>query len=120
MANWPATLPQRGLKGATTGDDESRLISPMDSGPASVRNRFTAITRSINVPMVLTGDQLEDFNTFYRTTLLNGSDSFTWVDPVDNSSATLRFKSPPVWSCIRSGLPANRLWSSTLALEILP
>ena len=120
MADWPATLPQRGLLGTDIGDDESRLTTPMDTGPASVRNRFTAYPRSTNIPMVLTGDQLETFYTFYRTTLSNGALSFTWVDPQTNESATLRFKSPPRWTCVRPGLPDNRLWRAQLALEVLP
>ena len=120
MENWPAELPQKLLLGTTAGDAESRLISPMDSGPPSVRSRFTAISQTINTPIILTGAQLAIFNTFYRTTLKHGALSFTWTNPVDNTSATYRFKSPPVWQSARSGDPASRLWRSTLALEILP
>ncbi|MCK5581330.1 MAG: hypothetical protein KAJ18_08665 [Candidatus Omnitrophica bacterium] len=120
MSTWPASLPQQHFLGVDIGDDETRLISPMDAGPASVRNRFTAFSQQINTPIVLTGAQLEIFRTFYRDTLNNGTNTFTWTDPVDDQSVTLRFKSPPRWKAVRSGIPAKRLWSSALALEILP
>lgn len=119
MSSWPATLPNMKL-GTDIGDDESRLTTPMDAGPASVRNRFTAVTQTVNVPMVLTGTQLAAFNTFFRTTINHGTDSFTWTDPADGSSVTVRFKSKPRWQSISSGAAADRVWSGTLSLEILP
>lgn len=120
MSSWPATLPQTALLGATIGDDESRLISSMDAGPALVRKRFTSFTQSIAAPIILTGAQLATFNTFYRTTLNQGTNSFTWKNPADDSTVSMRFKKPPVWQSIRSGSPDERLWRSTLELEVLP
>jgi len=120
MANWPATLPQQLFLGASIGDEDSRLVTPMDTGPSTVRNRFTAFPQPVKTQMVLTGTQLVAFRTFYRTTLSNGSLSFTWTDPADDSSVTYRFKTPPVWTAIKSGPAASRRWQATLDLEILP
>ena len=120
MSNWPASLPQQYFLGTDIGDDESRLISAMDAGPALIRNRFTAITKTVNSPIGLTGTQKATFDTFYRTTLNNGTDSFTWTNPVDDSSVSIRFKAPPKWQAVRPGTPAQRLWRSVLTLEILP
>ena len=94
MDVWPATLPEFGA-GTSIQDDESRLTSSMDAGPASVRNRFTAITKSVKTSMVMTGAQIAIFNTFMRTTLKFGSLSFTWVNPVTGASETVRFKNNP-------------------------
>lgn len=120
MSNWPAGLPQQLKIGASIGDDDSRLTSAMDAGPASVRNRFTAFTQSVQTPMIITGAQLEIFKTFYRTTLVQGSLSFDWTDPSDDTSVTYRFKTPPKWVAVRSGVPNVRLWQATLDLEIQP
>lgn len=120
MSNWPATLPQQHFLGASTQDDESRLVSAMDAGPALVRKRFTAFTQTVETPIVLTGTELAAFNTFYRVTLNQGADSFTWTDPQTDSSVTFRFKSAPKWQCIKSGPVASREWKATLSLEILP
>lgn len=121
MSNWPSSLPTKQFLGVSEKDDESRLVTAMDAGPATVRNRFTAVSRAISTPIVLTGTQKQAFDTFYRTTLANGTASFTWTDPVTDSPATFRFKSNPEWQCIvPSSTPANRIWKAMLALEILP
>jgi hypothetical protein len=120
MDVWPATLPEFGA-GTSIQDDESRLTSSMDAGPASVRNRFTAITKSVKTSMVMTGAQIAIFNTFMRTTLKFGSLSFTWVNPVTGASETVRFKKNPEWTCVRPSADVNsRLWSGSMELEILP
>lgn len=120
MINWPSELPQTAFLDTSIGDDESRLISPMDAGPALIRNRFTAITQSVDIPIIITGTQLGIFKTFYRTTLNHGASQFTWNDPTDGSTVTFRFRSPPVWRAIKPGAVADRLWQASLSLEILP
>jgi hypothetical protein len=120
MDVWPVTLPEFGAN-TSIQDDESRLTSSMDSGPASVRNRFTAISQSVKTSMVMTGAQLVIFNTFIRTTLLHGSLSFTWINPITGASETVRFKKKPEWTCIKPSDVANdRLWQGELEIEILP
>lgn len=119
MSNWPAGLPQTAFLGTKIGDDDSRQISAMDAGPALMRRRFTAYTQSCEVPIILTGAQYVIFNTFYRTTLSQGVNTFTWKNPVDDSSVTFRFKTPPKWTSIKSGAAADRMWQSTLDLEII-
>lgn len=119
-ATWPITLPQSLLAGATIQDDESRLITQMDAGPVTMRNRYTAVPQPVNAGVIMTGAELEIFNTFFRVTLLHGALSFNWKDPVTNDTVTYRFKTKPVWQCIRSGPPEVRLWKSSFSLEILP
>jgi hypothetical protein len=93
----------------------------MDAGPASVRNRFTAISQKVKTSMVMTGAQLAIFNTFMRTTLAHGSLSFLWVNPVTGASETVRFKKKPEWTCVRAASNvSDRLWSGSLELEIKP
>jgi hypothetical protein len=121
MANWPETLPQQMGPDTSVKDEESRAIQSMDSGPASVRNRFTAIVQTIDTTIILTGAELVIFQTFFRTTLSHGQDRFTWTHPVDGSSVEMRFKTKPQWSCIRPHVNASeRLWQAGLELEVLP
>jgi len=119
MSTWPATLPNMKL-GTSVGDDESRLVTPMDTGPSTVRKRFTAYTRTLSVPMILDGTQLDTFLEFYRDTINQGTDAFDWTDPVDDTTVSMRFKSPPTFQSIKSGAVADRIWSATLNLEFLP
>jgi len=119
MDTWPATLPQRLSSDTTVKDDESRAITEMDSGPASVRNRFTAITQAVKGSILLTGVQLSTFQTFFRATLNHGSYSFLWIHPFTESVVTIRFKSKPEWQCIKSAASVNdRMYQASLELEI--
>jgi hypothetical protein len=121
MDTWPATLPQRLSCDTSVKDDESRAITDMDSGPASVRNRFTAITQTVKGSMILTGAQLAIFNTFFRTTLNQGSATFSWIHPFTEETAEIRFKSKPEWKCIKSADSVNdRLYQASFELEIQP
>lgn len=120
MASWPATLPQKQFVGTRVKDDDAVLRTPMDAGPPTTRNRFTAVSRSVSCPIVLTGAQKATFDAFYRTTLANGSSSFTWEDPSDDSTVSFKFKGYPELTLFRGGAAAKRLWSGTLELEQLP
>ena len=121
MDSWPTELPARLLSDATVKDDESRAISDMDSGPASVRNRFTAITQTVKGSMILTGAQLVIFNTFFRTTIKHGSLTFNWIHPHTEEYAEMRFKSKVEWACVKTALaPEDRLYQASLELEIQP
>lgn len=120
MANWPASLPQNQFLGCADQDEESRLITQMDIGPAIIRNRFTANVRNVNVPIILNGTQKQTFDTFCRTTLANYSLSFFWGDPVTDSSVEFRFKTKPQFTMTRGGSTAERIWRGSMELEILP
>lgn len=121
MDTWPATLPQKLSADTSVKDDESRAITDMDSGPASVRNRFTAITQSVKGSMVLTGSQMTTFNTFFRSTIKNGALSFTWIHPFSEASVTIRFKTKPEWQCIKPAPAVNdRLYQASFEMEIQP
>ncbi len=121
MDTWPPTLPQRLSSDSSVQDDESRAISNMDSGPASVRNRFTAITQTVKGSIILTGAQLETFNTFFRTTIKHGSLSFYWIHPITEETATIRFKNKPEWKCIKPAPSVDdRLYQASLELEVQP
>jgi hypothetical protein len=121
MADWPATLPQNFLANTSVKDDESRLTTSMDSGPASVRNRFTAISQVAKGPLVLTGAQLVIFDAFFRTTLQQGALSFTWKHPKTDATADMRFKGKPEWKCVKpASSPNDRLWMADFEIEILP
>lgn len=119
MPSWPGTLPSQFL-GLTDSGDDTLVRTAMDAGPPTVRRRYTSYSRSVKVPIVLTGTQRQTFDTFYWTTLKHGSLSFDWEDPVTDSTVTFRFKKPVSWSLARGGTAATRIWSGTLDLEILP
>lgn len=95
MATWPNTLPQYVLQnGFQESIQDQTLESQMDSGPAKIRRRFTQPLRKITAQMLLTASQRDTFEYFWGTTLQGGSLTFTWVHPITQSSATMRFRNP--------------------------
>lgn len=120
MTVWPASLPQKQFLGMTDQDVDSRVFSPNDAGPPSRRNRFRARLTNVSVPIALNGTQRQTFDTFYRTTLANGTGAFDWEDPVTDATVSFAFRSPPRWELVRGGATADRIWQTTLELEIQP
>lgn len=92
---WPNTLPQYVLQDGFSEKVEDQLIeSQMDAGRAKTRRRFTAPLRLLNVSLNLTAAQRTAFETFYFTTLQAGALPFTWVNPITQAAADMRFRNP--------------------------
>jgi len=123
MATWPASLPQTLLlEGLSRTRQPGRIRSQTDTGPAKQRARFTATAKSFDgVQVNMTGAQLTTFYTFYETTLGQGAVGFTWIDPITDASATLRFKGEPSETMlVPDATPDARLYRVMLPLEIMP
>ena len=115
MAVWPAGLPQGMFIGLQDARVSSLVRSPTDAGIPKVRRRFTATLRVLSVPIVLTTSERTTFDTFYISTLAEGSLPFDWTDPIDGSTVEYRFREPAEFRTI-----STNLWSAVLSLEMLP
>lgn len=121
MATWPVSLPQIGNVGLQISEDDSVLRSNMDAGPPTRRNRFRAVTKTMEFSMNLSGAQVAVLDSFYSDTLRNGSLSFDWADPRTDSSASVAFKKPPEYTGLAGAPnPDKRIWLVTISLEIQP
>lgn len=116
MPTWPASLPQDpSLDGYSSEDQSGMLRSEMDSGPPKQRRRFTATTENISLSWLMTKTQLSTFNSFYKTTLLEGSLAFDITHPVNGWTVSARFTAPAQ----RSPIYIN-MWRVNAVIEILP
>lgn len=120
MPVWPVSLPQKQFIGLSEQREDARVRTEMDAGPAKMRRRFTAASRLFSIPIALDGQQRQDFDTFYITTLQEGVLSFDWEDPVNDATVTFRFREPPELRLIVGGTTTTRRWRGVIALEILP
>lgn len=118
MVAYPASLPDP-FVGLTDARLPAVARTEMDAGPPKVRRRFTAAVRNFEVPYVLTGSERATFETFFVTTLKEGSLEFDWIDPLDLSTLTMRFREPPAWT-LRAGGGSAAIWQTSLAIEVLP
>lgn len=118
MVAWPTDLPQSFVMDSYREDMPDNLIrDQFDTGPAGLRPRTTAAPYQISGPMRMTVDQWEELKTFYRDTLIQGSQPFTFPEqgcPTTPASLTVRFASPP------SRQRYGPKWMVTIQLEVLP
>jgi len=114
---WPASLPSYLLvDGYSEGIGDGRVRSQTDMGPPKVRRRSSAMPKTLQGRMLMTGAQLATLQSFVETTLVGGSLPFTFTDPVTRGSILVRFAgSLPSWTG-RGG----DTYAVALELEVLP
>lgn len=98
--NWPASLPPFLLQMSRT--PRPNVISfGTEVGPGKVRRRSTARSQVVSGTLLLTRDQVEDFESFFQDDLLDGSRTFTMADPVTKVETEWRFDSSNPYSMSR-------------------
>lgn len=92
MDNWPLTLQQKlNVSGFQKRFGNTRVSTEMDIGPAKVRSRYTLGIDIYDCEIWLDFDEYQDFDTFYKTTLGNGTLPFLFTDPFTETEETFRF-----------------------------
>ncbi|HZJ62351.1 MAG TPA: hypothetical protein VFD36_02440 [Kofleriaceae bacterium] len=118
MAVWPASLPEIPLVAGFSESPPNTLIrTQMDAGPARVRPRYTGGPRPMKAAISCTAAQVETFDVFLLTTLLQGSQKFDWVHPRTGIAKTFRFVIPPDPTYV----PEHKdRWTVSFQLEVMP
>ena len=120
MATWPGTLPALTFPVELTPSDP-RIRSEVASGPAKVRTRFTRPTPVAVPPMPLTKAQHDTLETFFVTTLSEGTATFDHDHPITGTTLSFRFVDRPSYRALDPNpTAANRRWWASFSLEILP
>ena len=119
MAAYPGTLPDIQLmNGLQYAADDQSISTTMDVGPPKRRRRFSTRFGRHVIPIWLTGTELAAFDTWFDTTLVGGSATFTWTDTSDGSTVTFQFRTRPVWRPIKAHATAtSRKWQGVYDLD---
>jgi len=113
---FPPQIEQCFLLANYTQQAEPNVIrSDVEIGPAKTRRRYTLPIINVKAGMVMTGDELKIFDTFYHGALMSGALRFLFRDPVSGTEKEFRFIDPPVYQPI-----TIKHWSVEMTLEILP
>lgn len=114
---WPGTLPQKMLvDGYGDGMGDGRLVSRMDAGPPQVRRRSSAMPRPLTGRMNMTAAQIATLKTFVTTTLIGGTLSFNFPDPVGGATIEVMFAGGlPQWANL-----GGDNYSVSLDLMVMP
>lgn len=95
--SWPSTLPQRPQSDGYERRPKSSVIAfETEVGPGKRRRRSSVRMMLVSATFRIDGSQLSTFETFFRSTLADGTLVFQWADPVDGGSYLWQFdKSEP-------------------------
>lgn len=117
IPSWPVTLPPYLLQsGYSEALPKNIIRSPMEVGPAKVRRRGTSGVRQISGKQYMTSAELAIFIPFFETDLLYGTLRFSWVWPVDGTTAVeFRFVEAPTITAA-----GGETFEVSMSLEILP
>lgn len=92
MDNWPSQLQQKLEEAGFEKRFGSTVVaSEMDVGPAKVRQRYTRSVDPYTCQITLDMDEVEIFETFYKTTLGGGTLPFLFDDPFTGDETAFRF-----------------------------
>lgn len=96
--NWPTTLQQQANEsGYSLVPGDVTLRSDMESGPPKVRALSTVAidTHTVSIDIDKSKDQYNILMNFYRITLQQGTQTFTFEHPLTGELAVFRFLGPP-------------------------
>lgn len=119
MAVWPSTLPKIAVDTQEARQDGT-IRTPMGTGPAKSRRRFSAVSRYLTTSLLLTAEQRETFDDFFSDTLAEGSLEFDMEDPKDGATVQMRFTGPPSYNYAGGNNGRVTVCVVSLNLEILP
>lgn len=118
-AAWPSELPT-GPEVLLDGHSEvwsGHLIrTDMETGPAKLRRRTTAVTRNITCRMALDLNQVAELRRFHATTLDYGVKPFQFDLPREGGDILCRF----VGDITITPMGSGELWTASFTVEKLP
>lgn len=118
MDVWPVSLQQKlDVSGFQRKTGRTRVATEMDIGPAKVRARYTDGVDIYECQHTLDFADIATFDTFYKTTLSNGTLPFLFDDPFTLASTVFRF-APDSDPLIRP--LGGRTFTLTMTWERLP
>lgn len=119
MADWPSTLPQQAYtdEGPTAQGQSNVIRTPMNTGPAKIRRRFTAIAEDVTLQLEISEAELAVLEDFIKN-ILGETLPFNWKNPYKDAPAVFRFKEG--WASVKKKWYADDLWTVSMELEMLP
>lgn len=116
MATWPSSLPDYPeIDGYQESKQDGAVRTQMDAGPPKQRRRFSATITEFDAVFLLDDSEIDTLETFYETTLEEGTLSFDWTHPRKGTTQLFEFRGPYQVSAIGADL-----FRVTCPLRVLP
>jgi len=101
-------------------DNLNSTSTKFDIGPPQVRRRSTGAPVLISLTILCTSTQVTTFKTFYKDTLLGGSQRFEWVQPVSKTPVIMLFETDSRPAIRPAGGVMYRVALSLMMFEDMP
>jgi hypothetical protein len=97
---------------------KARIRTKMDTGPAKLRKRATAVPKEFDIELRVNKAQLGTWDDWWENTSAAdyGTEEITWLHPRKDTEAVFRFVTEPVYTA----LSGDKLWTITFRMEIMP
>lgn len=116
MEAYPIQLQQKLLTENFSIDFGDTLVrTGMDVGPDKVRSRYTDGVDTYNCAINMDFDDYDVLTEFYKTTLNNGANTFSFTNPMTETTGEFRFKAPPQIAPL-----GGRVFRVTMVWELMP
>lgn len=118
---WPPGLPQSPLVASFQETLPAvALRSPMDTGPAKSRRRFTTGPTPVQLSFYMTRAQVAIFKEFHDQTCEGGALWFEWTNHRDKSAALYRFTDEPTMTPKAASDGDGKVWQVSFPAEFVP
>lgn len=118
IPNWPSALPQSPQKGFKESVGQNIIRSPMDAGPAKMRNRGKR-PNTMDLSFILTTAQTTTLENFIKTDLA-GVKRFSFTHPRTSNTVEARIVPQSEGEFYGLEYLAPGYWKTSLKFEILP
>jgi hypothetical protein len=96
------------------------MRTEMETGPAKVRRRVTAVPQTLEIELSLTRNQVALFQEFWTNSIKLGALAFEWRHPRTGATCDMRITSTPTARPKAPRQSGTEYWSLSFGVEILP
>lgn len=96
----------------TSGNEDPAIATPFENGMIQTRPRFTRLRRSWTVKWNGMSNADRDTLAAFWITTAGGSTAFTWTNPYDSQSYTVRFTAP-----INEAWTTDQVWQISISIQ---
>ena len=113
---WPSNLPEYPLRdGFGQAGQETMFKSSPTQGPIKTRPKYSVTTEPVQLSIVMTTTQYNNFLDFFHNILEEGSLPFSWIDWITGFPVDYQFLSKPSVSYW-----AISHWQLNMSLQAIP
>ena len=116
--SWPTGIPSVFQASGYGFDAQSGVIrSDMETGPAKVRRRFTAVTENHKGTIIMSKSEFATWKSWFENVIVFGTLPFIMTSPITDASMTVRMIIPTKGTAY-SFVPENGTDKGVLSFQI--